>query len=104
MGLVLCLAGGVDDQEQMIAEIRDHQVIENAAGFIGELGVALPARRNRDDVLRNQPLQRERRILHLAGFRPQRDLAHMRDVEQAGLARVCRCSFSTPAGNCTGMS
>ena len=31
MRLVLGLAGGVDDQEQMIAEIRHHQVVEHAA-------------------------------------------------------------------------
>ena len=52
--------------------------------FTGELGVALPSRRNRQDVLRHQPLQRQGCVLELAGFRPQRDLAHMRDVEQAG--------------------
>ena len=52
--------------------------------FIGELGVALPPRRNRQDILRHQPLQRQARILELSGFRPQDDLAHMRDVEQAG--------------------
>ena len=84
MRLVGGLAGGVDDEEQMVAEIRDHQVVENAAGLIGELCVALPPRRNRENVLRHQPFQRERRILELAGFRTQRDLAHMRDVEQAG--------------------
>ena len=61
MRLVLGLAGGVDDQEQVVAEIRDHQIVENAAVGIGELGVALPARRNRHDVLRHQPLQRAAR-------------------------------------------
>ena len=69
MRLVLGLAGGVDHQEQMVAEIRHHQIVENAAVVIGELGVALPARRNRDDVLRHQPLQRQRGVLDLAGFR-----------------------------------
>ena len=105
MRLVLGLAGGVDHQEQMVAEIRHHQVVENAAGVIGELRVALPTRRNRHDVLRHQPLQRQRGVLDLAGLRPQRDLAHMRDIEQAGrAARVCRCSLSTPAAYCTGIS
>ena len=85
MRLVLGLAGGVDDQKQMVAEIRHHQIVENAAVFIGELGVALPSRRNRHDVLRHQPLQRQRRILDLAGFGTQRELAHMRDVEQPGV-------------------
>ena len=105
MRLVLGLAGGVDHQKQMAAEIRHHQVVENAAGFVGELGVALPARRDRHDVLRHQPLQRQRGILDLAGFRPQRDLAHMRDVEQAGV----RCGYAdVPSARrsayCTGMS
>ena len=84
MRLVLGLAGGVDHDKQMAAEIRHHQVVENAAGGIGELRVALPAGGDADNVLRHQPLQRQGGILDLAGFRPQRDLAHMRDVEQAG--------------------
>ena len=90
MRLVLGLAGGVDDQKQMVAEIRHHQIVENAAVCIGELRVALPSRRNRHDVLRHQPLQRQRRILDLAGFGTQRELAHMRDVEQAGV----RCAYA----------
>ena len=93
MRFVLGLAGGVDDQKQMVAEIRHHQVVENAAVFIGELGVALPSRCNRHDVLRHQPLQRQRRIRDLAGFRPQRELAHMRDVEQAGGASRVQVFF-----------
>ena len=84
MRLVLGLAGGVDHQEQMAAEIGHHQIVENAAGIIGELGVALPSRRHAENVLRHQPFQRQRGILEPAGFRAQRDLAHMRDVEQAG--------------------
>ena len=31
MRLVFGLAGGVDDQKQMVAEIRHHQIVENAA-------------------------------------------------------------------------
>ena len=58
MRLVGVLAGGVDHQEQMAAEIGHHQIVENAACAIGELGVALPPRRNGEDVLRHQPLQR----------------------------------------------
>ncbi len=82
--LVRLLAGGVHHQEQVFAEIRDHQVVEDAAARVGELGVALPSRRNSDDVLRHQPFQREARILDPARLRSDRDLAHMRDVEQAG--------------------
>ena len=82
--LIRRLAGSVDHQEQMVAEIRHHQVVENAAVAGGELGIALPARGYRHDILRYQPFQRQRGILDPAGFRAQRDLAHMRDIEQAG--------------------
>ena len=68
----------------MVAEVRDHQVVENPACVICKLCVALPPRRNRDNVLGHQSLQCDRRILDIAGLRSQRDLAHMRDVEQAG--------------------
>ena len=88
----------------MAAEIRHHQVVEDAAGCIGELGVALPARRNRQDVLRHQPFQRQRGVLDLAGFRPQRDLSHMRDVEQPGGIAGMQVFPEHAGGNCTGMS
>ncbi len=104
MRLILRLAGGVDHQEQMAAEIRHHQVVENAACGVGELGVALPAGCNAEDVLRHQPFQRQSGVLDLAGFRPQLDLAHMRDVEQPGRMAGMQMFLSTPAANCTGMS
>ncbi len=47
MRFVVGLAGGVDHQKQMVAEIGHHQVVENAAVRVGELRVALPARRDR---------------------------------------------------------
>ena len=84
MRLILGLAGGVDHDEKMTAEIRHHQVVEQTPGGIGELRVALAAGGDAKNVLRHQPFQRQGGILDLAGFRPQRDLAHMRDVEQAG--------------------
>ena len=40
----IVLAAGVHDQEQPVAaEIGDHQVVEDAAGLVGEQRVALPA-------------------------------------------------------------
>ena len=83
MRLVFGLASGVHNQKQMAAEIRHHQIIENAARRIGELGVALPSWCNRQNVLRHQPLERQGGVLDPAGFRPQRNLAHMGDIEQA---------------------
>ncbi len=84
MRLVVALAGGVDHQEQMIAEIGHHQIVENAAAVVGELRITLAVGRDPDDVLRHQPLQRARRILESAGFRTQPELAHVGDVKQAG--------------------
>jgi hypothetical protein len=83
MRLVGVLAGGIDHQEQMVAEIRDHQIVENAAALVRELRIALPSGRDGDHVLRHQPLQRACGVPDGAGSRAQRDLAHMRDVEQA---------------------
>ena len=71
------LAGGVDHQEQVVGAARHHQVVEDAAGVVGEEGVALLARSQADDVDRNQRLQRGRGVV--AG---QPELAHVRDVEQ----------------------
>jgi len=82
MRLIGVLAGGVDHDEEIPAAIDDHQIIENAAIRIGELGVALPAARQAPNVLRHQGLQRGCRVLDTARLRGQRDLAHMRDVEQ----------------------
>ena len=52
--------------------------------LVGELGVALPARREATMSCGTSRSSARRRVLDLAGFRPQRDLAHMGDVEQAG--------------------
>ena len=92
------LQAALTTRNRWIAEIRDHQIVEDAAGLVGELGVALPARCNRDDVLRHQPLQRQRGVLDLAGFRrAARSGPYARRRTGRRLARVCRCSFSTPA-------
>ena len=80
---VVVLAAGVDHQEQpVLAEIGDHQVVDDAARLVGEQRVALPPRLQPEQVAGHQPLQRSRGVG--AG---QRRLAHMRDVEQRGLAR-----------------
>ena len=48
------LAGGVDHQQEMIARAGHHQVVEDAAGIVGELGVALLAGLQARDVARHQ--------------------------------------------------
>jgi len=76
---ILFLAGAVDHQEQMVAGIGDHKIVEDAAAFVGEQRVALAALGQADHVDRHQAFQRRRRIIT---FEP--DLAHVGDVEQAG--------------------
>ncbi len=89
MAFVKSLAGCIDDQHQMIAVIRHHQVIENAARAVGQHRITLPPRRNSQYVARQQGFERLRRVHDAAGARTQRDLPHVRDVEQTGgCARV----------------
>ena len=57
---------GVDHEEQVVATIGEHQVVEDAAGAVGEEPVALPAFGKAEHVHRHQRLQRRRRILQPA--------------------------------------
>ena len=55
MGVVLRLAGGVDDEQQRavlvrIGRARDHQVVEDATLLVQELRIALLAGRQVDDI------------------------------------------------------
>ena len=75
------LAGRIDDHQQVVARAGHHQIVEDAAGVVGELGVALLARLQAGDVARHQRLHRLRGAL--AGLRGEPHLAHVRDVEQA---------------------
>ncbi len=76
------LAGGIDHQQEMIARAGHHEIVEDAAALVGELGVALLAGFEAGDVGRHQPLQRLGRALPRPRGEPH--LAHVRDVEQAG--------------------
>jgi len=81
------LQAALTTRKQMVAEIRHHQIVENAAITIGELRVALPPGRDSCDVpCGTSRSSASAASLDLAGLRPQRELAHMRDVEQAGCA------------------
>ena len=92
VGVVHLLARGVDDQEQPAVVLlggraRHHQVVDDAAGIVQQLGVALLARLQVQDVGRHQGFQRG------GGGRvagpDQEGLPHVRDVEQARAARAC---------------
>ena len=73
------LVGRVHHQEEAVLQAGDHQVVEDAGGLVGELGVAHPPRRQAPDVARHQGFQRLRRAV----TRDSR-LAHVRNVEQTG--------------------
>ena len=86
---IVRLARGVDDQEQVVAAIGEHQVVEDAARIVGEEPVALPPLAEGEHVHRDQPFQRCGGIRQVPRPRPQRDLAHVADIEQPrGAARV----------------
>ena len=74
------LAGRVDHHEQVVAGVGDHQVVENAAVGVGELGVAGAPLAEAEDVARHQGLEPGGCV---GPVDPQ--LAHVRDVEQPGL-------------------
>ena len=81
MGEIVGLAAGVHHQEELAGFQRgDHQVVEDAAGLVGQQRVALPARLQAGDVAGHQRLQRRG-----GGGAGQRRLAHVGDVEQRRL-------------------
>ena len=59
VGEVDVLAAGVDHQEQAVfVQARDHQVVDDAAGLVGEQRVALAAGLQAGDVAGDQAFQR----------------------------------------------
>jgi hypothetical protein len=84
MGEVGLLARGIDDNEEVVAAVVDHQVVENAAGFIGEQRIALPAGGEAEYIDGNEGFECAGGVCVVAGLRLHDDLAHVRHVEQAG--------------------
>ena len=85
MRLIGLLAGGIDHQDQVIAGIGHHEIVEDAARFIGEEGIARAAGGKPGDIGGDDPLQR-RREAAATRLRREAKLAHMGDVEQPRLA------------------
>ena len=88
VAIVLFLAAGVDHQHQRAVAFgagrpRHHQVVENAAVVGEELGIALLAGFEVEDVRRQQRLDRTRRRRVIGAVQPAQ--AHVADVEEAGL-------------------
>src|SRR3546814_3305724 len=82
------LAGGIDDHEEMIVAVGDHQVVENAAILVGEEAVALAAGLQAEDVDRHERLERTAGVADRAGSGAKDNLAHVGNVEKAG-GRAC---------------
>ena len=88
MGHIRLLAGGIDHDEQMIAPVGEHQIIQDAAGAIGEQPIALPPRRQSQHIHRHHRLERQTQRRH-PGNRAQDHLPHVTDIKQTRrLARV----------------
>ncbi len=82
-------ARGVDDQQEPVAVAGDHEVVEDAAALVGEQPVALAPVGQADQIRRDQGLEGGRRVRRVARVGRDEHLAHVRDVEQAGVgARV----------------
>ena len=77
-------AGGIHHEVEMRAQVRDHQVVADAACLGREEAVALAARSQRRKVHGHQRLERQGGIANFPGARAQDDLAHVRDVEESG--------------------
>ena len=80
MGEIGVLAGGVDDQVKVIAPVGDHQVVEDAALFVGQDRVTGLAGGQALDIARHQGFESRRRVV------PQQfRLPHVRYVEDRSL-------------------
>jgi hypothetical protein len=79
---VRILATCIDDKEEMIAPVRDHQIVEDAARRIGEKRIPLSPFAETQQIDRCQAL--ERACHALAAGRPGADgeLTHMRHIEE----------------------
>ncbi len=81
VGEIVGFAGGVDHQEELVVgPAGNDQVIENAAGLLGQHAVSLFEYRQGRQVHRHQLLQRRG---HLGPADPH--LPHVRHIEQPGL-------------------
>ncbi len=83
MRLVVFLAGGIHHQHQMIAKVGHHEVVEDAAGLVGEKGVARLRLAQPRNIGCHHALERAGGIA--ARFCAQAQLSHMRNIEQPGL-------------------
>jgi hypothetical protein len=83
MRCICLLLTGIHNQKQMFAAARNHQVIKDATGGIGELGVAHPPRLEPGEIAGHQALERRCSSIEIVGL--DTDLPHMGNIEQPGM-------------------
>ncbi|EEF24056.1 conserved hypothetical protein [Ricinus communis] len=54
---ILLLAGGIDDDEEIVVHMGNHQVVEDAALVVGEEAIALAAFGETEDVDRHEAFE-----------------------------------------------
>ena len=77
---VRILAAGIDHKEEMIAPVRDHQVVEDAAARVGEQRISLSPFVEAQQIDRHQGL--ECACGALAALRADSELTHVRHIEE----------------------
>src|SRR5262245_4777628 len=77
---VSVLAACVDDKEEMIASVRNHQIVEDAAARVGEQCISLASFAEVQKVDRHQGLERTRGAP--AVVRADGELPHVRHIEK----------------------
>ena len=77
---VRILAAGIDHKEEMIAPVRDHQVVEDAAARVGEQRISLSPFVEAQQIDRHQGL--ECTCGALAALRADGELTHVRHIEE----------------------
>jgi hypothetical protein len=87
--LVYFLPAGIDDEDELIAAVCDHQIVNDAAIRVCKKRVTLPPSDKCKHIDRNEALERRCDIVQLRIAGPQRDLTHVRNVKQTRMrARV----------------
>src|SRR5262245_12237279 len=84
MRLISFLTGCIDYKQQIVSEIGHHDVVKDPTLLVGQEGIALSARFQANHVARDDLLKSDSGIRDAARSRIERDLSHMRDVEQTG--------------------
>jgi hypothetical protein len=81
MSLVDVLARSVHDDEKLIAQICDHEIVEDSPCIIGQNRLALPANRERHNIDRHYAFERQDDIFHASRTRSDGELTHVRHIE-----------------------